>query len=201
MILSGEEAQFQIPDRPGQPSNFALAGLPADPSNPAVSAFDSSRLNENQNEQNYYAIEAYQKSMDDVSFQLSTFQRSSSVLFRPDETGDLVFNGVASRVDQGLFANGLQDGHELVHQRPAHAPRRPSPEPSIHAIPAKRQCFFPATARARPGRRRSTSRTGATGSGRNMALISRTNGSFARTSRSISAAVSTSSTPTITRTS
>jgi hypothetical protein len=108
IILSGEQAQFQIPDSPGHPPHFALAGLPADPGNPAVSAFDSSKLNENQNEQNYYAIEAYQKSEDDISFQLSTFQRYSSVLFRPDETGDLVFNGVASRVDQGLFANGLQ---------------------------------------------------------------------------------------------
>ena len=108
LILSGEQAQFQIPDNPGQTSNFALAGLPPAPTNPAASAFDSSTLNENQNEQNYYAIEAYQKSEDDVSFQLSTFQRYSSVLFRPDPIGDLVFNGVASQVDQSLFASGLQ---------------------------------------------------------------------------------------------
>jgi outer membrane receptor protein involved in Fe transport len=98
-IVGGEEAQFQIPNNPGQAGNFTLAGLPA---------FDSATLNENQNEQNYYAIEAYQKSADDVNFQLSTFQRYSGVLFRPDETGDLVFNGVASRVDQSLFANGLE---------------------------------------------------------------------------------------------
>jgi outer membrane receptor protein involved in Fe transport len=116
IILGGEEAQFQIPDSPGQTSHFALAGLPADPANPAVSAFNSATLNENQNEQNYYAIEAYQKSEDDISFQLSTFQRYSSVLFRPDETGDLVFNGVASRVDQSLFANGLQgDGSWVIN--------------------------------------------------------------------------------------
>ncbi len=43
-----------------------------------------------------------------MSFQLSTYQRSSSVLFRPDQSGDLIFNGVASRVDQSLFANGAQ---------------------------------------------------------------------------------------------
>jgi outer membrane receptor protein involved in Fe transport len=108
IILSGEEAQFQIPNNPGQTPQFALAGLPVDPINPAVSAYDSSKLNENQSEKNYYAIEAYQKSEDDVSLQLSTFQRYSSVLFRPDPVGDLVFNGVASQVNQSLFANGLQ---------------------------------------------------------------------------------------------
>jgi outer membrane receptor protein involved in Fe transport len=118
IILGGEEAQFQIPNNPGQTPNFALAGLPADPANPAVSAFNSATLNENQNEQNYYAIEAYQKSEDDISFQLSTFQRYSSVLFRPDEMGDLVFNGVASRVDQSLFANGLQgDGSWVINDQ------------------------------------------------------------------------------------
>ncbi len=108
IMLGGEQAQFQIPNSPGQPGNFALAGLPADPTNPAVSAFNSSSVNENQNEQNYYAIESYQKSEDDVSLQLSTFQRYSSVLFRPDSTGDLVFNGLAGQVNQSLFANGLQ---------------------------------------------------------------------------------------------
>ncbi|HEX4141195.1 MAG TPA: TonB-dependent receptor, partial [Candidatus Methylacidiphilales bacterium] len=62
----------------------------------------------NQNEQNYYAVESYQKSAGDLNFQISTYQRYSSVLFRPDQTGDLIFNGVASRVDQSLFANGSQ---------------------------------------------------------------------------------------------
>jgi outer membrane receptor protein involved in Fe transport len=99
IMLSGEQAQFQIPNNPGQPATFALAGAPA---------FASANLNENQNEQNYYAIEAYQNTAGDLSFQLSTFQRYSSVLFRPDETGDLIFNGVASRVNQSLFANGAQ---------------------------------------------------------------------------------------------
>jgi outer membrane receptor protein involved in Fe transport len=99
VMLSGEQAQFQIPDNPGQAPQFALAG---------VSPFDSAALNENQNEQNDYAVEAYQKTADDLSFQLSTYQRYSSVSFRPDDIGDLIFNGVASRVDQSLFANGTQ---------------------------------------------------------------------------------------------
>jgi outer membrane receptor protein involved in Fe transport len=100
IMLSGEQAQFQIPNNPGQVPNFDLATHPG--------FFDSAILNENQNEQNDYAIEAYQKTAGDLSFQLSTFQRYSSVLFRPDETGDLIFNGVASRVNQSLFANGAE---------------------------------------------------------------------------------------------
>ena len=100
IMLSGEQAQFQIPNDPGQVPVFELASHPT--------FFDSSTLNENQNEQNYYAIEAYQKTMGDLSFQLSTYQRYSSVLFRPDEVGDLIFNGVASRVNQSLFANGTE---------------------------------------------------------------------------------------------
>jgi outer membrane receptor protein involved in Fe transport len=106
IMLSGEQAQFEIPNNPGQAPAFALAGHPPDPINPAASVFDSSNMNENQNEQNYYAIEAYQKTAGNLSFQLSTYQRYSSVLFRPDETGDLIFNGVASRVHQSLFSNG-----------------------------------------------------------------------------------------------
>ncbi len=108
VMFSGEQAQFQIPNNPGQTPNFALAGQAPNPANPAVSSFSSANLNENQNEQNYYAVEAYQKSDGDLSFQVSTYQRYSSVLFRPDEAGDLIFNGVASRVSQSLFANGTQ---------------------------------------------------------------------------------------------
>ncbi len=108
IMFGGEQAQFEIPDTPGLAGNFALAGQPANPADPSVSSFDSSQLNERQNEQNYYAVEAYQKTAGPLSFQLSTYQRYSSVLFRPDETGDLIFNGVSSKVSQSLFSNGAQ---------------------------------------------------------------------------------------------
>src|SRR5438034_9141566 len=39
--------------------------------------------------------------------QASVFTLYSSVLFRPDNTGDLIFNGVASRVDRDIFSNGV----------------------------------------------------------------------------------------------
>ena len=58
-------------------------------------------------EQDAYAILAYQKKIDDFNMQASVFTLNSSVLFRPDNTGDLIFNGVASRVDREIFSNGL----------------------------------------------------------------------------------------------
>ena len=70
--------------------------------------FDSSTLNENQNEQNYYGVATYQKSAGDLNLQASVFGRNSSVHFTPDPMGDLFFNGVASDVDRKLYSGGLQ---------------------------------------------------------------------------------------------
>jgi outer membrane receptor protein involved in Fe transport len=101
LLLSATYSDFQIPNNPGLTPVFALAD--ASPQN-----FDSSNLNENQHEQNDYAIVAYQKSFENVSFQLAAFTRYSETLFTPDDEGDLIFNGVASRVDRSIFSNGLQ---------------------------------------------------------------------------------------------
>jgi outer membrane receptor protein involved in Fe transport len=93
---------FQVPDSPGLPAAF--------PGSPYVtpSSFNSLNLNENQNEQNYYGVVAYQKSVDDFNLQVAAFGRSSSVHFTPDPIGDLYLNGVASDVDRTLYSGGLQ---------------------------------------------------------------------------------------------
>ena len=65
------------------------------------------QLDETQVEQDAYAILAYQKKIDDFNMQASVFTLYSSVLFRPDNVGDLIFNGVASRVDRDIFSNGI----------------------------------------------------------------------------------------------
>ena len=44
----------------------------------------------------------------DLNFQASIFTRYSSILFRPDEVGDLIFNGVASRLDRDILSNGFE---------------------------------------------------------------------------------------------
>jgi outer membrane receptor protein involved in Fe transport len=70
--------------------------------------FNSAKLDENQSEDNAYEILTYQKKMGDLNFQASIFNRYSSILFRPDEVGDLIFNGVASRVDRAIRSNGIE---------------------------------------------------------------------------------------------
>jgi len=99
LLVSDNHSDFQIPNTPGLPPVFSLSG---------VSTFDSAKLDENQSEDSFYTIVAYQKKVDDFNFQASVFTRYSSILFRPDDVGDLIFNGVASRVDRNIFSNGLE---------------------------------------------------------------------------------------------
>ena len=109
LMGSASYSDFQVPNTPGlqnDPANYSAPG-----GNPWVQSprsFDSSTLNENQNEQNYYGVAAYQKSAGDLNLQASVFGRNSSVHFTPDPMGDLFFNGVASDVDRSLYSGGLQ---------------------------------------------------------------------------------------------
>jgi outer membrane receptor protein involved in Fe transport len=100
---SASYSNFQVPDTPGLPAGTSPDGKPWLPG-----TFDSSKLNENQNEQNYYGVVTYQKSAGDLNYQVSTFARDSSVHFTPDPIGDLYFNGVASDVDRRLLSAGIQ---------------------------------------------------------------------------------------------
>jgi hypothetical protein len=99
LLISGNHSDFQIPNNPGQTPAFTDMGR---------STFDSAKLDENQTEQSSYAILTYQKKVDDFNFQASIFDRYSSILFRPDDVGDLIFNGVASRVDREILSNGVE---------------------------------------------------------------------------------------------
>ena len=99
LISSFSYSTFQIPNNPSQPTAFTLAG---------VNSFDSGTLNENQTEQNYYGVLAYQKEWGDLNVQLAAFSRYSGVLFTPDQAGDLMFNGVATTVNQQIYTNGLE---------------------------------------------------------------------------------------------
>jgi outer membrane receptor for ferrienterochelin and colicin len=69
---------------------------------------NSADLNENQIEQNYYAVAAFQESAGDLNYQLAGYGRMSGVHFLPDPNGDLVFDGEASDVDRNLYSGGLQ---------------------------------------------------------------------------------------------
>src|SRR5882757_8961004 len=93
-------SSFQIPNNPGQTPNFTAFG---------VSNFDSTFLNEHQNEFNQFNVVAYQKSAEDIDYQISYFNRYSQLHFYPDPIGDLVFNGVASDVYRQSVVNGIQE--------------------------------------------------------------------------------------------
>jgi outer membrane receptor protein involved in Fe transport len=102
-IGSASSSNFQVPDTAGLPAGTAPDGQPWLPG-----SFNSAQLNEHQNEQNDYAVAAYQKSADNLNYQLSGFARASRVHFTPDPVGDLYFNGVASDVDRKLSSLGFQ---------------------------------------------------------------------------------------------
>jgi hypothetical protein len=95
-------SDFQVPNVPGN-TNALYPGAPGQPA-----TFNSANLNENQNEQNYYGVVTYQKSVGDLNLQASAFGRRSSVHFLPDAVGDLYFNGVASNVKRTLNSGGAQ---------------------------------------------------------------------------------------------
>ena len=111
---SASYSDFQVPNTPGlqnDPANFSASGgntwnMRPDSGLPAT--FNSSILNENQNEQNYYGVVTYQKAAGDLNYQISIFGRDSDVHFRPDPVGDLFFKGVASDVARNLSSGGLQ---------------------------------------------------------------------------------------------
>ncbi|HXI84433.1 MAG TPA: TonB-dependent receptor [Verrucomicrobiae bacterium] len=123
LIGSASYSDFEIPDTAGLSVGTAPGGDPWNSTGGPL-AFDSAKLNENQNEQNYYGVVTYQKSAGDLNFQVSAFARDSSVHFTPDmngnpnTSGDLFFNGVASDVNRKLYSGGLQaDASYLINDQ------------------------------------------------------------------------------------
>jgi len=99
LTLSGSHNDFQIPNIAGQQPGYTYG---------TTTSFASSNLNETQTEQSCYEVLTYQKKLGDLDFQISQFTRYGNVLYRPDGTGDLMFNGVASRDEHLLLSNGFQ---------------------------------------------------------------------------------------------
>jgi outer membrane receptor protein involved in Fe transport len=99
LILGTYQGRFQIPNIPGQPTGFTVNGN---------GSFDSAQLNETQRELNHYGILSWLKAEKDFDFQLSGFTRYSSLTFRPDVLGDLLFNGIAQDAYRRSIASGLQ---------------------------------------------------------------------------------------------
>jgi outer membrane receptor protein involved in Fe transport len=97
---------FQIPNSPGATPSFTVDG---------ISSFDSTQVAETQLEQNYFAVLSYRKTAADWGLQVAAYARYGSLGFRPDPLADLLFNGIAQRVDRRSLATGLQaDGRYAV---------------------------------------------------------------------------------------
>ncbi|MGA8696286.1 MAG: TonB-dependent receptor [Xanthobacteraceae bacterium] len=100
LIAGTYNANFQIPDVFNAPTVI--------PSAFGVTTFDSSKLNERQNEQTQYGVLALQRSVNGFDGQLSYFTRYNNLHFIPDPVGDLLLNGVASDVSRQSYTNGFQ---------------------------------------------------------------------------------------------
>jgi outer membrane receptor protein involved in Fe transport len=123
-VMSGVAInKFQIPNTPGQVPSFTSPAGPGATTVPGfIDNFDSTVLNENQIERNYFNVLALQKSVNNIDLQFSYFNRYSSVHFVPDQLGDLAFNGVAADVFRSSFVNGFQ-GDAAVRLNDAHTVR------------------------------------------------------------------------------
>jgi outer membrane receptor protein involved in Fe transport len=102
LLLNASDSDFQLPDTPGLAPAFPVAG------HPNAGTANSVLVNENQNEQQYYSVVAYQKSIDKLSFQAAVFTRYGQIDFEPDPVNDLIFQGVSGEVLNTFFTNGVQ---------------------------------------------------------------------------------------------
>jgi outer membrane receptor protein involved in Fe transport/opacity protein-like surface antigen len=103
LIAGSYNASFQIPNVTNAPL-FPGIATPVF----GFSNFDSSKLNERQNEQSQYGVLALQRSINGFDGQLSYFTRYNNLHFIPDPAGDLLLNGIASDISRQSYTNGFQ---------------------------------------------------------------------------------------------
>ena len=90
-VRTSTQAQNEL-DHPHQTPAFTLAG---------VTEFSLRQICETQLEQNYYGVLALQGLLGtNLNYQIAAFSRYSTLSFHPDETGHLIYNGIASRVSE-----------------------------------------------------------------------------------------------------
>jgi outer membrane cobalamin receptor len=101
LVAGVSNAQFQIPDSPGQVPSL---GLSVD----GVTAANSADLTEHQREITQFAILSLQQHFDKFDVQTSLFSRYSSLYFTPDPVGDLLFTGLAQTAARSVWSSGVQ---------------------------------------------------------------------------------------------
>ncbi len=100
MMLGTSTSRFQIPNVPDETPSFDLAG---------TTPPNSLNLDANQRERNNFQVLNFQSSLGNgIDYQVSAFNRTTSVRYQPDPVGDLTYNGVAANVLRRNAAHGLQ---------------------------------------------------------------------------------------------
>ncbi len=91
---------FGWPATPGQAQVFQLSGVPVYP---------SAQVSDAELEQTHFGILALKGvAAGGIDYQLSLFSQYSSVSFRPDFAGELIYDGLAARVFRSSLVNGSQ---------------------------------------------------------------------------------------------
>lgn len=98
LLVSGSLSGFEIPDTRGLTPTYALPD--------AVP--NSAGINENQDEDNDYAVLSYQKTEGNFSGQIAAFTRYAYIHFTPDVAQNLMFDGTAGNIVNDDLANGVQ---------------------------------------------------------------------------------------------
>ena len=92
--------RFQQPNQPGVAPQYVLNGR---------STFDSATLDQNQRQNAWFGVLAYQHSGEKVDFQIAPFVRRARAEYTPDpQGGNLIFNGVDTALTQTSLAFGVQ---------------------------------------------------------------------------------------------
>ena len=101
LITGISNADFQIPDNPGQVPGL---GYSVD----GIGTANSSNLTEHQREITDFSILSLQQHLGAVDTQTSLFSRYSSLYFSPDPVPDLLFTGIAQTAARSVWSSGVQ---------------------------------------------------------------------------------------------
>ncbi len=99
LIAGNSVGHFEIPNTPNQATQYGLVGH---------NGYDSAQLNDRQNEVNQFMTMAWQAQHGDLTLQLAPYIHNSTLTYRPDVAGNLIFNGIASDISRSNLAEGLQ---------------------------------------------------------------------------------------------
>ncbi|WP_293905225.1 TonB-dependent receptor [Phenylobacterium sp.] len=100
-IVGTSQQRFEIPNTAGLQPDLGLSVN-------GRTAFASQDLDQNQREGTSFAIGAYQRSTERFTGQASVFARYSTLTYRADPLGELLFNGIAQDARKTDLALGLQ---------------------------------------------------------------------------------------------